>query len=156
MTSAQAAGVSERVTTFHASLGALEWPAVAFNGSVYPSMSELAASHSAALGDPAHRHIEVARPVSLLAEIATYGRFPRMGSPYCRKYAKESIIASAWTPTVRQLRRERGRPVRILKVMVLRADESRDRASCSAYRNVLTGCDVVIWDQDDGRNCFAN
>ncbi|MDQ0994799.1 phosphoadenosine phosphosulfate reductase [Streptomyces sp. V3I7] len=138
MRTASAAGVMDRVTTYHASLGTLEWPAVTCEGTTYPSVSQLAAAQSAAQGIPAHRHVEVARPFSLLAEIASYGRFPRLGSPYCRKYAKESIISSAWTPMVRELRRQLGRPVRILKVMGLRADESRDRADRPAYRNVLT------------------
>lgn len=39
---------------------------------------------------------------------------------------------------VRRLRRKLGRPVRILKVMGLRAVESRDRAHHPAYRNILT------------------
>ncbi|WP_406719098.1 hypothetical protein OHA53_00060 [Streptomyces althioticus] len=62
-------------------------------------MSELAALQSAAFGVPADRHVEVTRtmtgpdgtrmPHSLLTEIAAYGRFPRKGSPYCRKTAKE-------------------------------------------------------------------
>ncbi|WP_455357159.1 hypothetical protein [Streptomyces sp. SYSU K217416] len=50
-----------------------------------------------------------------------------MGSPYCRKSAKESVVSSAWTPMVSQLRRELGRPVRILKGMGLRSNEGPDR-----------------------------
>jgi hypothetical protein len=138
MQDAVAAGVTDRVISYHATLGPLEWPAVHVDGTRYASMSELAAAQSAACGIPPDRHVEVARPAFLLTEIAAYGRFPRMGSPYCRKYAKESIISTAWTPLVRRLRRELGRPVRILKVMGLRADESRDRAQHPAYRNVLT------------------
>ncbi|WP_016828500.1 adenine nucleotide alpha hydrolase family protein [Streptomyces viridosporus] len=138
MRDAVAAGVTDRVITYHATLGPLEWPAVHVDGTRYASMCELAAAQSAACGIPPDRHVEVARPAFLLTEIAAYGRFPRMGSPYCRKYAKESIISTAWTPLVRRLRRELGRPVRILKDMGLRADESRDRAHHPAYRNVLT------------------
>ncbi|MFJ3445975.1 phosphoadenosine phosphosulfate reductase [Streptomyces sp. NPDC086081] len=144
MQDAAAAGVTDRVITYHATLGPLEWPAVHIDGTRYPSMSELAAAQSAACGIPPERHVEVARPAFLLTEIAAYGRFPRMGSPYCRKYAKESIISSAWTPLVRRLRRELGRPVRILKVMGLRADESRDRADHPAYRNVLTNSARIV------------
>lgn len=144
MQDAAAAGVTDRVITYHATLGPLEWPAVHIDGTRYPSMSELAAAQSAACGIPPERHVEVARPAFLLTEIAAYGRFPRMGSPYCRKYAKESIISSAWTPLVRRLRRELGRPVRILKVMGLRADESRDRADQPAYRNVLTNSARIV------------
>ncbi|WP_256255745.1 phosphoadenosine phosphosulfate reductase [Streptomyces sp. MUSC 14] len=109
-------------------------------------MSELAALQSAAFGVPADRHLEVTRtmpgpdgtrmPHSLLSEIAAYGRFPRLGSPYCRKSAKESVVSSAWTPIVRRLGRELGRPVRILKVMGLRSDEGPDRRKRAAFRTV--------------------
>ncbi|MER5995885.1 hypothetical protein [Streptomyces viridosporus] len=144
MQDAAAAGVTDRVISYHATLGPLEWPAVHVDGTRYASMSELAAAQSAACGIPPDRHVEVARPAFLLTEIAAYGRFPRTGSPYCRKYAKESIISTAWTPLVRRLRRELGRPVRILKVMGLQADESRDRAHHPAYRNVLTNSARIV------------
>ncbi|MFJ9250562.1 hypothetical protein [Streptomyces sp. NPDC101776] len=85
--------------------GVLEWPSVVFDGIRYPGVSELAALQSAAFGVPNDRHREVTRmmpgpdgtrmPHSLLTEIAAYGRFPRMGSPYCRKSAKESVVSSA-------------------------------------------------------------
>ncbi|GGQ38990.1 hypothetical protein GCM10010266_72780 [Streptomyces griseomycini] len=144
MRDAAAAGVTDRVITYHATLGPLEWPAVHVDGTRYASMSELAAAQSAACGIPPDRHVEVTRPAFLLTEIAAYGGFPRMGSPYCRKYAKESIISTAWTPLVRRLRRELGRPVPILKVMGLRADESRDRAHHPAYRDILTNSARIV------------
>ncbi|WP_369383284.1 phosphoadenosine phosphosulfate reductase [Streptomyces sp. cg36] len=146
MQSARDAGVEERVFSYHSSLGVLEWPAVVFDGTRYPGVSELAALRSAAFGVPPERHIEVTRtlpgpdgtrmPHSLLTEIAAYGRFPRMGSPYCRKAAKESVVSSAWTPIVRRLGRELGRPVRILKVMGLRSDEGTERRKRPAFRTV--------------------
>ncbi|MFF5583063.1 hypothetical protein [Streptomyces hygroscopicus] len=133
MDAVRTAGVEDRVTSYHSSLGVLEWPPVVYEGIRYPGVSELAAMQSAAFGVPTDRHIEVTRtmpgpdgtpmPRSLLTEIAAYGRFPRMGSPYCRKYAKEGVVSSAWTPMVNRLKRELGRPVRILKVMGLRSDE---------------------------------
>ncbi|MFJ1839971.1 phosphoadenosine phosphosulfate reductase [Streptomyces sp. NPDC088175] len=154
MEAAQAAGVTDRVISYHASLGVLEWPAVVFEGVRYPGVSELAALQSSAFGVPADRHVEVTRtmpgpdgtrmPHSLLTEIAAYGRFPRMGSPYCRKSAKETVVSSAWTPTVRRLRNELGRPVRILKVMGLRSDEGPDRRKRAAFRRVqANGARVV-------------
>lgn len=154
MDAAQAAGVRERVISYHASLGVLEWPSVTFEGVRYPGVSELAAMQSSAFGVPADRHIEVTRtlpgpdgtrmPHSLLTEIAAYGRFPRMGSPYCRKSAKEGVVSAAWTPTVRRLRRELGRPVRILKVMGLRSEEGPDRRKRPAFRSVqANGARVV-------------
>ncbi|MCX5251931.1 phosphoadenosine phosphosulfate reductase [Streptomyces sp. NBC_00201] len=83
-------------------------------------------------------------PHSLLTEIVAYGRFPRMGSPYCRKSAKESVVSAAWTPFVDRLKRELGRPVRILKVMGLRSDEGPDRKKRPAFRTVqVNGARVV-------------
>ncbi|MGW6893712.1 hypothetical protein [Streptomyces chartreusis] len=126
MDAARSAGVADRVISYHSSLGVLEWPSVVFEGAYYPGVSELAALQSAAFGVPADRHIEVTHtmpgpdgtlmPRSLLTEIAAYGRFPRMGSPYCRMYAKKGVVSAAWTPMVNRLKGELGRPVRILKV----------------------------------------
>ncbi|WP_369253775.1 hypothetical protein [Streptomyces sp. R35] len=91
MEAAQAAGVDDRVISYHSSLAVLEWPPVVSNGIRYPGMSELAALQSAAFGVPADRHREVTRtmpgpdgtrmPRSLLTETATYGRFPPDGQP---------------------------------------------------------------------------
>ncbi|MFM9499748.1 phosphoadenosine phosphosulfate reductase [Streptomyces galilaeus] len=154
MEAARAAGVDDRVISYHASLGVLEWPPVVFDGIRYPGVSELAALQSAAFGVPADRHVEVTRtmpgpdgtrmPHSLLTEIAAYGRFPRMGSPYCRKAAKESVVSSAWTPMVSRLKRELGRPVRILKVMGLRSDEGPDRKKRPAFRTVQANSARIV------------
>ncbi|MFF1517068.1 phosphoadenosine phosphosulfate reductase [Streptomyces sp. NPDC058305] len=148
MEAAQSAGVVDRVISYHSSLGVLEWPAVVVDGVRFPGVSELAALQSAAFGIPADRHVEVTRtlpapdgtrmPHNLLTEMAAYGRFPRMGSPYCRKAAKESVVSAAWTPMVTRLKRELGRPVRILKVMGLRSDEGPDRKKRPAFRNIQT------------------
>ncbi|MFH8492164.1 phosphoadenosine phosphosulfate reductase [Streptomyces longisporoflavus] len=154
MDAARAAGVADRVISYHSSLGVLEWPPVCFEGIRYPGVSELAALQSAAFGVPASRHQEVTRtvaapdqsrmPHSLLTEIAAYGRFPRMGSPFCRKSAKEGVVSSAWTPLVQSLHRELGRPVRILKVMGLRSDEGPERRKRAAFRSVqVNGARVV-------------
>jgi hypothetical protein len=154
MEAAQAAGVDDRVISYHASLAVLEWPPVVFDGIRYPGVSELAALQSTTFGVPADRHVEVTRtmpgpdgtrmPHSLLTEIAAYGRFPRMGSPYCRKAAKESVVSSAWTPMVSRLKRELGCPVRILKVMGLRSDEGADRKKRPAFRTVQANSARVV------------
>ncbi|MGW2651841.1 phosphoadenosine phosphosulfate reductase [Streptomyces sp. NPDC001393] len=154
MEAALAAGVDDRVISYHSSLGVLEWPPVVFDGIRYPGVSELAALQSAAFGVPADRHLEVTRtmpvpdgtrmPHSLLTEIAAYGRFPRKGSPYCRKSAKESVVSTAWTPIVSRLKRELGRPVRILKVMGLRSDEGPDRKKRAAFRTVQANSARVV------------
>ncbi|WP_344076176.1 phosphoadenosine phosphosulfate reductase [Streptomyces crystallinus] len=154
MDAARTTGVEERVFSYHSSLGVLEWPAVDFDGTRYPGVSELAALQSAAFGVPPERHIEVTRtlpgpdgtrmPHSLLTEIAAYGRFPRMGSPYCRTAAKEGVVSSAWTPIVRRLGRELGHPVRILKVMGLRSDEGTDRKKRPVFRTVQANSARIV------------
>ncbi|GGV52450.1 phosphoadenosine phosphosulfate reductase [Streptomyces spectabilis] len=154
MTAARAAGVDDRVISYHSSLGPLEWPAVVFCGIRYPGVSELASLQSAAFGVPSSRHIEVTRtvpgpggsrmPRSMLAEVAAYGRFPRLGSPFCRTYAKQSVVSTAWTPIVRHLREELGRPVRVLKIMGLRSEESRDRKKRPIFHRVLANSARVV------------
>lgn len=148
---ARAAGVLDRVFTFHASLGPLEWPAIEHAGSRYPSTRELAALHSAAYGIPAERHHEVQRtakdaagelvPYSLLTFIAERGMWPARGAQFCTGDWKTKRIMAAWTPMVRKLRRALGRPVRILNVIGVRAEESTERAKRAGYRNVLTNRD---------------
>ncbi|WDI23255.1 hypothetical protein PS783_37070 (plasmid) [Streptomyces enissocaesilis] len=154
MEAARAAGVEDRVISYHSSLGVLEWPPVVFDGVRYPGVSELAALQSAAFGVPADRHVEVTRtlpgpggtrmPHSLLTEIAAYGRFPRTGSPYCRKAAKEGVVSSAWTPMVSRRSRELGRPLRILKVLGLRSDEGADRKKRPAFRTVQANSARIV------------
>ncbi|WP_409240486.1 phosphoadenosine phosphosulfate reductase [Streptomyces sp. PA5.6] len=154
MQEARTAGVEERVVSYHSSIGVLEWPSIVFAGVRYPGVSELAALQSTAFGVPTSRHLEVTRtrlrpdrsrePHNLLSEIAAYGRFPRIGSPYCRKAAKQSVIFSAWTPVVRELRRELGRPVRILKVMGLRSDEGPERGKRPILRTVQSNSARVV------------
>jgi hypothetical protein len=112
---------------------------------------------------PADQHLEVTRtmpgpggtwmPRSLLTEIAAYGRFPRMGSPYCRKSAKESAASSAWTSTVNRLKRELGRPVRILKVMGPRSDEGPERKKRAAFRTVQANNARVVDDWLPAKDC---
>ncbi|QCX82234.1 hypothetical protein C9F11_43270 (plasmid) [Streptomyces sp. YIM 121038] len=154
MDAARVAGVSERVISYHSSLGVLEWGPVVFEGVRYPGVSELASLQSAAFGVPPERHTEVTRtvpgpcgtrmPRSLLTEIAAYGRFPRLGSPFCRTYAKEGVVSMAWTPIVRRLRDELSRPVRILKVMGLRSDESRGRRERPVLQRVLANSARIV------------
>jgi len=148
MNTARAAGTVSHVRSYHAALGLLDWPAVTHQGVTWPGVAELAALQSIAFGLPAGQHTEVTRtmpspdgsrlPYSLLTEIAAYGRFPRMGSKYCTKSAKESVVSAAWTPFVSATKKTLGRPVRILKVMGMRWDESRSRSTLMPYRNVQT------------------
>ncbi|MFJ3714097.1 MULTISPECIES: phosphoadenosine phosphosulfate reductase [unclassified Streptomyces] len=154
MEAVRASGTLERVNSFHACLGLLDWPPVSYCGQLWPGVAELAALQSAAFGLPAAQHTEVTRtlpgengerlPHSLLTEIALYGRYPRMGSKYCTKSAKESVVSAAWTPFVTARRRELGRPVRILKVQGMRWEESRRRATLVPYRNVQTNSARIV------------
>ncbi|SEB31773.1 hypothetical protein [Streptomyces melanosporofaciens] len=144
---ARTAGIIERVRSYHASLGLLDWPGITYHGVYWPGVSELAARQSTAFGLPPDQLIEVTRtltgpdgtrmPHSLLTEIAAYGRFPRLGSRYCTKSAKDTVVSASWTPFVTQRKKELGRPVRILKVQGMRRDESRSRSALAPYRNVL-------------------
>ncbi|MFI6055953.1 phosphoadenosine phosphosulfate reductase [Streptomyces violascens] len=154
MDAARAAGVTDRVRSFHACLGPLDWPAITHGGRVWPGVAELAALQSAAFGLPAGQHTEVTRtlsgpdgtrmPHSLLTEIAAYGRFPRMGAKYCTKAAKESVISQSWTPYVTATSSELGRPVRILKVQGHRRDESRRRSTLTAFRTVQANSARIV------------
>ncbi|WP_246033309.1 phosphoadenosine phosphosulfate reductase [Streptomyces hundungensis] len=153
MDAARAAGVTERVRSFHACLGPLDWPSVTYQGTRWPGVAELAALQSTAFGLPSEQHTQVTRtlpgpggrmPHSLLTEIAAYGRFPRMGSKFCTKAAKESVVSMAWTPYVTEMSRELGRPVRILKVQGHRRDESRRRATMAAFRTVQANSARIV------------
>ncbi|MFJ1837959.1 phosphoadenosine phosphosulfate reductase [Streptomyces sp. NPDC088175] len=155
MDAAREAGVENRVYTFHATLGPLEWPEVEYGGQRFPSAAELAAQQSAASGVPAERHLERRKltqdtepaPHDLLTYIAEYGRFPRIGMRFCTKAHKESLEETAFTPVLNELKVPLGlartptaikltRPVRRLKVLGLLGEESRDRAARPAYRHV--------------------
>ncbi|MFD8339256.1 phosphoadenosine phosphosulfate reductase [Streptomyces solisilvae] len=154
METARTAGVVERVRSYHASLGLLDWPGITYHGVYWPGVSELAARQSTAFGLPPDQHLEVTRtltgpdgtrmPHSLLTEIAAYGRFPRLGSKYCTKSAKDTVVSASWTPFVTQRKKELGRPVRILKVQGIRRDESRSRSTLAPYRNVLANGARVV------------
>ncbi|MZE80915.1 phosphoadenosine phosphosulfate reductase [Streptomyces sp. SID5475] len=154
MDAARAAGVVDRVRSYHACLGVLDWPSVVYDGVRWPGAAEYAACQAAAFGLPADQHIEVTRtmpvagggrvPHTLLTEIAAYGRYPRLGAKFCTKSAKESVVSAAWTPVVRAWKKELGRPVRILKVMGMRWDESPARSLLRPYRNVVSNSARIV------------
>lgn len=146
---ARRARVFDRVRTYHASLGPLEWPAAEFQGRRYLSTSEQAALHSLTYGVPPHSHTEVQRtiehaagefvPYSLLTFVAQRGQWPAKGiAQYCTSDWKTTLIFAAWTPFVSEMRRRLGRPVRILNVLGILAEESPSRAERSPYRCVVT------------------
>ncbi|MFG2845935.1 phosphoadenosine phosphosulfate reductase [Kitasatospora sp. NPDC048296] len=146
MEAARAAGVADRVWTFHATLGPMEWPSVTVRGRRHASVAELAARQSRESGVPRSRHLELAKmrddgaggqePYDLLTYTALYGRFMRLNTRYCTKGFKEQLEETSHTPEVRRLRPLLGRPVRVLKVLGLRGEESASRAQRPAYRTV--------------------
>jgi 3'-phosphoadenosine 5'-phosphosulfate sulfotransferase (PAPS reductase)/FAD synthetase len=154
MDAARRAGVVDRVHSYHAALPVLDWPGVHFAGREWLGVAELAAAQSLAFGLPPAQHREVTRampgpdgrrmPHSLLTEIALYGRFPRMGTKYCTKSAKESVVSASWTPFVSARSRQLGRPVRILKVQGQRRAESRQRRDLPVMRTVLRNSARVV------------
>ncbi|HEX6359477.1 hypothetical protein [Actinophytocola sp.] len=130
-------GVADRVWTVHADLGLIEWPGVTVNGTYWPSNRELVAAESAAYGVPPERHIVTwrtvtedggPRPQSLLEYIARRRMFPDPARRYCTSDVKVSKIEVSMTPILRELKRALRRPVRVLEVTGMRAEESASRA----------------------------
>ncbi|WP_042422341.1 phosphoadenosine phosphosulfate reductase [Streptacidiphilus anmyonensis] len=183
MGAAQAAGVADRVWTFHATLGPADWPDVHDGaGRLHPGAAGMAAAQSLFCGVPAGRHLVGTKlttgpePVvyDLLTYTAAYGRFPRLGTRYCTRQFKEAVEEAAFTPVINQLKVTLGlagaptavklrRPVRRLKVLGLRAEESRARAERPAYRHVHRNgvrhvdewSPVKAWTKDDVRALHA-
>ncbi|ATY17144.1 hypothetical protein CU254_41955 (plasmid) [Amycolatopsis sp. AA4] len=140
---ARAAGVGDRVWTVHADLGLMEAPGAFFEGRYYPSNRELVAQQAAAYGLRPDRHIETRRTVrdgetwrdqTLLEMVAMTGKFPDAARRWCTSDLKTSKISAALTPLVRALRGSLDRPVRILNVLGIRAEESPRRAGRPTYR----------------------
>ncbi|MFJ2629563.1 phosphoadenosine phosphosulfate reductase [Streptomyces sp. NPDC087532] len=182
MQEAREADVEERVYSFHATLGALEWPSVQVGTEIFPSVSTLAALQSSASGLPTDRHLESTKMTQddtptvydLLTYVAAYGRFPRLGTRFCTKAYKEQLEEAAMTPIINQLKvtlglastptaRKIDRPIRRLKVLGLRSDESRDRAERPAYRNISSNsirhtdewCPAKDWTTQDVKDFHA-
>lgn len=182
MHEAREAGVEDRFYTFHATLGAFEWPSVQIGAVIFPSVSTLAALQSSASGLPADRHLERTKLTQddnpavydLLTYVAAYGRFPRLNTRYCTKAFKEQLEEAAMTPIINDKKVALGlahtptarkllRPVRRLKVLGLRSDESRDRAARPGYRNVSSNsirhtdewCPAKDWTTEDVKEFHA-
>ncbi|WP_051407425.1 phosphoadenosine phosphosulfate reductase family protein [Nocardia sp. CNY236] len=121
---AEAAGVRDRLTVVHADLGESEWP-----GTV-----QLAAAHAAHYELPfttaARRHPNGAVE-TILERVAARGRWPDAKRRWCTSDHKRGPIRKEMTRIVTNLR-ESGkvlrRPVRLLNIMGLRAEESAARA----------------------------
>jgi 3'-phosphoadenosine 5'-phosphosulfate sulfotransferase (PAPS reductase)/FAD synthetase len=130
---ASAAGVLHRVVTVFADMGA---------GDEWPGTLELASSHAAFYG---LRHEIVRREITTpsgsrvqqtLSElIEQRGRWPDRKRRYCTSDAKRSPVYRLMTRLAAEQRAAgiTGRPVRILSVLGMRAEESTDRAQMQPF-----------------------
>jgi 3'-phosphoadenosine 5'-phosphosulfate sulfotransferase (PAPS reductase)/FAD synthetase len=130
---ADATDVSDRQVAVHCDLGEEEWP----------ESPEFAALHAAHFGIPRFEIVrrELTDPASgqrhpqgLLEHIAARGMFPDAARRYCTSDMKTGPTRRLMTALVRELDpRQLGRPVRILDVQGLRADESPTRRQLPPY-----------------------
>ncbi|WP_084654711.1 phosphoadenosine phosphosulfate reductase domain-containing protein [Nocardia altamirensis] len=116
--SARAAGILGRVHTVYADLGPAIWAGTA----------QLAADHSAHYGLTHHHTARTAGP-DLLARIEERRRFPDAQRRWCTSDFKTGPIRRVLTELVTEARADgiTDRPVRVLEVLGLRAEESQHR-----------------------------
>jgi 3'-phosphoadenosine 5'-phosphosulfate sulfotransferase (PAPS reductase)/FAD synthetase len=128
VTAARAAGVLHRVVVVHADLGDAEWEGV----------PELAAEHAAHYG----LRFEVARREqggqveTILARVQQRRMWPDAARRWCTSDHKRGPIRKVMTRLVAEIRDARpdtDRPVHLLNVMGLRAEESAARARRRPY-----------------------
>jgi 3'-phosphoadenosine 5'-phosphosulfate sulfotransferase (PAPS reductase)/FAD synthetase len=120
---ARTAGVLDRVIVVHADLGDVEWDGV----------PELAAEHAAHYG---LRFEVVRRDETILDRVEQRGKFPDAARRWCTSDFKRGPIRTVMTRLVAELRtsgRVTDRPVQLLNVMGLRAQESSARARRNPY-----------------------
>lgn len=120
---ARDAGVEDRVVVVHADLGEAEWDGV----------PELAAEHAAHYG---LRFEITSNPETILERTARRGAWPSAAIRWCTSDHKRGPIRKVMTRLVSELRDSEhvvGRPVRVLNVMGLRAEESAARSRRTPY-----------------------
>ena len=127
VSAAAAAGVKDRLVVVHADLGDNEWEGVA----------ELAAEHAAHYGlrfEIARRTTEFGEVDTILSRVLERGMWPDAARRWCTSDHKRGPIRKTMTRLVQE-RRETGtvRPVRLLNVMGLRAEESSALRRRSPY-----------------------
>ncbi len=123
----RAAEVLDRILVVHADLGDNEWPGT----------GELAAEHAAHYGLP---FAQVGRErdgeiETILDRVAQRGMFPDAARRWCTSDHKRGPIRKLMTRVVTELREGgvTGRPVHVLNVMGLRAEESPARSRRQPY-----------------------
>ncbi len=126
---ATADGVRDRLVVVHADLGDAEWDGV----------PELAAEHAAHYGlrfEIARRTAADGATQTILDRVTDRGMWPDAARRWCTSDHKRSPIRTVMTRLVSELRETgqvAGRPVRLLNVMGLRAEESTARARRTPY-----------------------
>ena len=124
---ARAAGVADRIVVVHADLGEAEWPGV----------PELAAEHAAHY-DLRFEMVSRTRDgqiETILDRVSRRGMWPSSQQRWCTSDFKRGPIRTVMTRLVAEVR-ESGvtdRPVRLLNIMGLRAEESPARSRRSPY-----------------------
>ena len=117
---ADQAGVRDRILSFHADLGRVEWPGTA----------ELAQEHAEAYGV---RFVKIKRPQGdLLDHIEQRGMFPDSARRYCTSDHKRGQGRKAMTAAVNEL--HSGSQIRVLNCIGLRRQESAARKKKTAMR----------------------
>lgn len=126
---ARAAGVLDRIVVVHADLDDAEWEGA----------RELAAEHARHYGlrfELTSRIAADGHTETILERVAQRGMWPDAARRWCTSDHKRGPIRRVMTKLVAELRDSdtvTGRPVRILNVMGLRAQESTARARRAAY-----------------------
>lgn len=133
---ARTAGILERTIAVHAQLDGDEWPGA----------DQYARLHAAAVGIPRFEtvrrtlpdpgHPDGARPQSIVEHAEARGYWPDAARRWCTSDHKTGPIRVLMTRLVREIDPRRlGRPVRILNVLGMRAQESVFRARAADFRH---------------------
>lgn len=128
---ARSAGVLNRLVVVHADLGESEWPGA----------RELAAEHAGHYGlrfEVVARRTANGTVDTILDRVAQRGMWPDARRRWCTSDSKRGPVRTLMTRLVAELRDSEavvGRPVRLLNVLGMRAQESCDRRNAVPFRH---------------------